>query len=614
MKTLQRLTGIHMSIMALLLAGLAACGGSGGRDQVLGVPALSMAPPTVTAVVPANLATAVPINTKVILASFSEPMAAFGGTAAFSLSCAAPCVAPVGTVALDTSNRIAILSLPAAGNLAVQTTYTATVVGARSLATGLPLASPYVWSFTTGLLTDLVRPTVNSTVPATTAPGPTPGAPANTAITALFSKEMNPATISGSSFLVTCAAPCTSPTGTVTYSLGNRTALFRPAAPLSVGVVYTATITIAATDLASNALGGNQAPAPAASNYVWSFTTVAALPPGPITVQSTLPVSGAPAVCLNSSINATFNVPSGLRMDPSTVNSTAFTVAGPGPAFVPVTAASVLLDPATGRIATFTPQSPLTAGVTYTATLLGGTTGVADLALPANTMVSSYSWSFTAASCLAPGAIVLGSASTFGILATAATTSTGPTQINGDVGLNPGTSQGIPPPQISGTIHIGDSIAVQAQADLLSAYNQAKALPPGAAAPFALSGGADLSGLTLPPGTYTSGSTVLITGPAAVTLDGGGNPNAVWVFQIGSSLTTVAGSVNLINGAQAKNVFWVPTHAATVGVGTIFQGSILAGDNVTGKTGATINGRILAGAITAGTIALDSNTVNVPAP
>jgi hypothetical protein len=96
-------------------------------------------------------------------------------------------------------------------------------------------------------------------------------------------------------------------------------------------------------------------------------------------------------------------------------------------------------------------------------------------------------------------------------------------------------------------------------------------------------------------------------------LDAGGNANAVWVFQIGSSLTTGA-DVTLLNNAQAKNVFWVPTSDATIGVGTIFHGTIVSGRDVTAVTGATINGRILAGAITAGTIALQTSTVNVPLP
>lgn len=104
---------------------------------------------------------------------------------------------------------------------------------------------------------------------------------------------------------------------------------------------------------------------------------------------------------------------------------------------------------------------------------------------------------------------------------------------------------------------------------------------------------------------------MLISTP--LTLDGQGDANASWVFQIGSSLTTT-NSVSLINGAQAKNVYWVPTASATVGVGTIFYGNIIAGVSATGQTGAVINGRILAGATNPGTIALDTNTVNVPAP
>ncbi|MDT8453484.1 MAG: ice-binding family protein, partial [Gammaproteobacteria bacterium] len=144
-------------------------------------------------------------------------------------------------------------------------------------------------------------------------------------------------------------------------------------------------------------------------------------------------------------------------------------------------------------------------------------------------------------------------------------------------------------------------------------YDDAKALPPGTT----ISAGADLGALYpastggIPPGTYTSGSTMLVS--TNLVLNAGGNANAVWVFQIGSSLTTSA-DVSLLNGAQAKNVFWVPTEDATVGVGSTFSGTIVSGRDVTAVTGATINGRILAGAITAGTIALQTATVNVPAP
>jgi hypothetical protein len=103
-----------------------------------------------------------------------------------------------------------------------------------------------------------------------------------------------------------------------------------------------------------------------------------------------------------------------------------------------------------------------------------------------------------------------------------------------------------------------------------------------------------------------------------VILDAQGNTNAVWVFQIGSSLTTNGtGNVTLKNGAQSKNVFFVPTISATIGANTTFNGTIVTGSgDATGVSGATIYGRILAGGLpgSTGAIVLDSNTVNVPAP
>jgi hypothetical protein len=169
---------------------------------------------------------------------------------------------------------------------------------------------------------------------------------------------------------------------------------------------------------------------------------------------------------------------------------------------------------------------------------------------------------------------------------------------------------GFPPGVVNGAIHVNDGVSAQARIDLLTAYNFAKNLPPG----ITISAAGDLGALYpsgIAPGTYTSGSTMYVSTP--LVLDAGGNANAVWVFQIGSSLTTGA-SVSLLNGAQEKNVFWVPTSDATIGVGTIFYGTIVSGRDVTAVTGATIYGRILAGAITAGTIALQTSIINVPLP
>ncbi len=199
-------------------------------------------------------------------------MAPLTGAASFAVTCAAPCVNPTGTVALDTAGRIATFTLAPETSLAPSTRYTATVTAAASLATGLTLATPFVWHFTTGATADVTRPTVILTVPVTTTPGPTPAVPANTAITATFSEDMTPGTLTAASFTVTCSAPCVSPVGAVvSYDVPSRTALFTPPAVLTVGTTYTATVTAAATDLAGNALAGDQAALPAASDYVWDI-------------------------------------------------------------------------------------------------------------------------------------------------------------------------------------------------------------------------------------------------------------------------------------------------------------------------------------------------------
>ena len=142
----------------------------------------------------------------------------------------------------------------------------------------------------------------------------------------------------------------------------------------------------------------------------------AAAPPAHVTVSSTNPANAQTTVCPNATVNASFNVPSGLRLDPNSVNAATFTVTGPAPASVAVVAASVALDPATGHVATFTPQAALTVGTTYTATIAGGPSGVRDLAVPPNDLAQDFSWSFTVAAatgqCLAPPS--LGAAASYG--------------------------------------------------------------------------------------------------------------------------------------------------------------------------------------------------------
>jgi len=200
-------------------------------------------------------------------------------------------------------------------------------------------------------------------------------------------------------------------------------------------------------------------------------------------------------------------------------------------------------------------------------------------------------------------------------MATASITSTGPVVINGNVGLAPGTSQGIPPAQVNGTIHINDPVVIQAQADLLAAFNDATSRSTNAQV---LPG--NMGGLTFTPGLYVNATSVMLSGAPGpgdnVTLDAQGDPNAVFIFKMGSTLTTGTGSqVILAGGAKASHVFWQVDTSATLGVTSLFQGNILAATSITINTGAAVTGSMFAGAAGgAGSATVDASSVTVPAP
>ena len=211
-----------------------------------------------------NNAISVPVGSTVAI-TFDKAMAA-GST--FAVTCAAPCVNPTGTVALSAGGTVATYTLTPSTSFAPLTLYTVTANAPMS-AGGLPLVTPFVSQFiTAGTTADTNRPRVSSTSPATTSPGPTPGVPTNASVAAVFSKDMNQASVEApATFTVTCVTPCVSPAGVVSYSVGSRTAVFVPSAPLVTATTYTATISTAAMDLAGNTLAGNQAALPAASAY-----------------------------------------------------------------------------------------------------------------------------------------------------------------------------------------------------------------------------------------------------------------------------------------------------------------------------------------------------------
>jgi hypothetical protein len=198
----------------------------------------------------------------------------------------------------------------------------------------------------------------------------------------------------------------------------------------------------------------------------------------------------------------------------------------------------------------------------------------------------------------------LGQLSSFGVLGGSAITNTGGTTVNGNLGVSPGSSAtGFPPGIVSGgSIHLADAPAAQAQTQLTTLYNSLAA----STCTTNLSG-QDLGGLTLTPGVYCFNSSAQLTG--TLTLDGGGNPNAVFTFQTGSTLTTASGSsVLLINNAGSCGVFWQVGCSATLGTGASLVGSIVALTSITLNTGAGITGRVLA---RNGAVTLDTSQVTV---
>ena len=200
--------------------------------------------------------------------------------------------------------------------------------------------------------------------------------------------------------------------------------------------------------------------------------------------------------------------------------------------------------------------------------------------------------------------VPLGTVEGYSVLAGSAVTNTGPSVLGQSVALNPGSAvTGFPPGLVLGTMEIANGPALQAQDDLTTAYNNAAGRSVTAAvAP-------DLTGSTLTGGVYKPGIGALsLTG--ALTLDGENDPNTVFIFQSDSTLITGAGSqINLINSAQACNVFWQVGSSATLGTDSSFVGNIMALTSITANTNATLEGRALA---RNGAVTLDSNLISAP--
>jgi len=458
-------------------------------------------------------------------------------------------------------------------------TFEARITTAVKDMSGNAMQVDYVWTFSTGTT---ILPVITATDPLNLATG----VALNKTVSVNFSMSMDPTTITATTFTVNAGA--TNIAGAVNYS--GTTATFKPTTDFLPNTTYTAKITTAAKNNDGTAL---------VKDTVWTFSTGDFIPVVVLTDPANLDAN----VVLNKVVSATFNV----AMNPATISTSTFTVYD---GLTPV----IGVVNHSGTVATFTPGSNFTAGKTYTATITTGAKSVTNKALASN-----YTWTFsTPLVAGSPTFVNLRSVERFAIISgVGVSNNAGASVINNmDVGIYPGARSsitGFPPAIIAngGMYAADDGAAIaamlnQAKLDLVVAYLFAEsciAMPPQTVA-------GNQGGKTLAPGIYKSTSTLSVDG-SDLTLDAQGDPNAYWIFQVASTLTTTTGgNIVLKNGAQAKNIFWQTGSSATIGTYTKFYGSILALQSITMDSYAEATGRMLArnGAV----VLTSTNIINKP--
>ncbi|SFF39421.1 Ig-like domain-containing protein [Flavobacterium xueshanense] len=516
--------------------------------------------PTVITTDPANNATNVPLN-KTITATFSMPMDPLTlNNFTFIVNQGTNSVA--GTITYAGS----MVSFTPTAPLTSNTIYTVTITNGAKNLDGTPLASNYVWKFTTE-----APPTVTATDPTNNATGVS----LNKIVTATFSVPMDPLTLNSTTFIVkhgTFTVP-----GVITYA--GSTVSFTATNGYVANNEYTVTITTGAKSVSG---------LPLASNYVWKFTTAVAP-----TVIATDPLNNATGINLNKTVTATFST----VMDPLTITGTTFTLKQGTTVIAGVVSY-------TGSTASFKPTNALLEGKIYTATITTGAKSAAGVPL-----ANDYVWNFTTLVSNAPApttglffGVFGGNAgitnqglntriNNGGIGTTAASTLiTGftdklasPDEVYTVTPLNNGLVFGgiytdAPPP--------GNALKAQ---KALEGLNEARALW-NSISPAAKPGGSDqgsgeLGGLTLAAGVYKSASGTYKITNGDLTLSG--SATDVWIFQAEASLTVgspaATRNVKLIGGALAKNVYWYVGSAAVINYagGGIMTGNIIAEDGVT---------------------------------
>lgn len=366
-----------------------------------------------------------------------------------------------------------------------------------------------------------------------------------------FSKIMNPITFTTTTFTLKQGAAVVA--GERSYD--GMTMTFNPDANLLPGVEYTATVTTGVKDVLNNSLQ---------KDSTWTFTTIVPL------AQFSVSLSALPAEGGSTLGAGTFEELSSVTIEAE---------ANPGYSFVNWTESGV-------EVAN---TAEYTFGINF------------DRVLVANfdTIIAG------------PGGVNLGSAGDFAILSGSGIMNTGTgTRITGDVGSHPtATIVGLLESNVNGTLYVvADPVVAAAKVALEAAYIDAQGRSTDA---ISLPG--QVGGLTLAPGLYVNSTTSGISGTgsnAILTLDAGGNPNAVWIFKVGSTFVTDTGtSIVLAGGAQAKNIYWSVGTSATLGTYSIFYGNILADQSITLATGATFTGRALT---RIGSVTLDNNIVKLP--
>lgn len=580
-----------------------------------GLAADEVAPLVVLPTIPADKAENVAINTTVGV-KFNEAMTSGTlNTNSFTLTRLG------GAAVIGTINYSAMIaSFTPNSNLAYDATYTARITTEAEDLAGNNLATAYTWDFKTVAAPDTTRPTITFTDPATNETG----VAINKTLAVTFSENMKPSTLDDTTFLLKKKSTGVAVIGVVSYS--GLIAKFNPNIDLEGSATYTATIKSGVTgvkDLAGNSL---------LVDKVWDFQTGALPDSIKPTVTSTKPILAEVDVAINQPIQATFSE----SMDADTINDLTFKIAGK--------TGTVTYDALT-RIATFKPTTNFAINTPYTATI---TNGVQDLA--GNTMLVDKVWNFTTGQRTLAQPVALGDAAPFGNFGgSSGMTNQGIlTVVNGDIGTTGASTM------ITGFHDAGGNVYTETTSNkgLVTGVIYTATAPPGSVpgekaaagaydmnqayinlSPAALPGGIDVSiygggpgdlgNRVLKPGIYQSAPGTFNIQGGPLTLDAQGDANAVWVFQMASTLT-VGGpgaaapqSIVLTNGAQAKNIFWQVGSAATInaGGGGTMMGTIIAQAGVTFSTAGnvtvvTLNGRALS---LNASVTLVNTVINIPA-